>query len=54
MAMCEHGALASLLIEKGIITEDEYVDRMIYVLEKELQSYKDKAKELTGVDIEFH
>jgi len=54
MAMCEHGALVSLLVEKGIITEDEYADKMIEVLEKELQSYKDKAKELTGADIEFH
>lgn len=54
MAMCEHGGLVTLLVKKGIITEDEYFDSVLETLERELQSYKDKAKEVTGADIEFH
>ncbi len=39
-AMIDSGAMAGLLIKKGIITEDEYYDALIEVAEREVQSYK--------------
>lgn len=34
-AKVEHGALAALLIEKGVFTEDEYMDALIKGMEDE-------------------
>jgi hypothetical protein len=39
---CEHSALASLLIEKGIITEAEYLERMRLFVNHELAGYEAK------------
>lgn len=47
-AMVEHSALTLLLIEKGIITEDEYYDAMNAAMEREVQSYQDKLQRLYG------
>lgn len=58
MAMCGHVALVKLLVDKGIISEDEYADALIEMLEKELEkeleSYKAEAKDIAGADIHFH
>ena len=38
-AMVEHGALAHLLMQKGIITEVEYLESLADFMEKERDSY---------------
>lgn len=40
MALCEQGALITLLFQKGIITEDEYWDANIAKLEEEKANYE--------------
>jgi hypothetical protein len=47
-AMCEHGALAGLLMSKGIITEDEYLDALIETMEREVQNYQSMLQEHYG------
>lgn len=47
-AMVEHTALANLLIKKGIITEEEYVDQIIIELEREVERYEQRVSELYG------
>ena len=42
MALCERGALMELLIEKGIITEDEYWDSILTVLEREVANTEER------------
>lgn len=39
---CEHSALVTLLIKKGIITEDEYYDSVIEVLQREVANNEAK------------
>ena len=39
-AMSEAGALVSLLIKKGVITEEELVDEFIVYMQREVESYK--------------
>lgn len=41
-AMVDGSALASLLIEKGIITHDEYVKAIADGMEREVQSYREQ------------
>lgn len=41
-AMSDQGGLARLLIEKGLITEAEYVKAMADAMEAEAQSYHDQ------------
>lgn len=43
----DHMALASLLIEKGFITEEEYVERMRLALNDELAGRQDKYPGVT-------
>lgn len=40
-ALLEQSALGELLIAKGLITEDEYMDAMIAGLEKEVRRYEE-------------
>ena len=39
-ALVGEAALADLLMQKGIITEDEYLDALITWTEKEVESYR--------------
>ena len=48
MAMCEQGAMAKLLVKKGIITEEEYVDAMIDMMEQEVKQYTDRIEKALG------
>lgn len=48
MAMIEHAALAGLLMRKGIITEDEYLDSLIVELEREVDLYQQEISQLYG------
>lgn len=47
-AMVEHAALANLLVRKGVITEDEYVDSLIEELEREVERYTQHVRDLYG------
>ncbi|KKN86948.1 hypothetical protein LCGC14_0262170 [marine sediment metagenome] len=48
-AMCDHAALAKLLIAKGIITEDEYLLSLAEAMEAEVERYRQSIAERTGV-----
>lgn len=50
MAMIEHSVLTNLLIQKGIITEDEYWDEVIKTLEREVEMYTQQVRKLYGTD----
>ncbi len=39
-AMVEHGALLQLLIDKGVVTEDEFAEMLADKMEAEVHSYK--------------
>lgn len=54
MAMVEHAALVSLLLEKGIMTEDEYYDRLIKTMTAEVEMYEKELKQEFGVTIHLH
>lgn len=41
MALVEHGAIAALLIRKGIITEEEYVEELRLAANHELWKYEE-------------
>lgn len=41
-AKVEHGALVALLIEKGLFTEREYVDKLIVLAENEVREYEER------------
>lgn len=47
-AMAEHGGLADLLIEKGIITEAEYREAVAAAMEREKERYEDILSERYG------
>lgn len=42
-ALISHAALVQLLIEKGVITEEEYFDKYVEALELELMGYESEA-----------
>lgn len=50
-AMSDHAALVSLLMEKGIITEDEYWDALIESMEREVEMYRAELEEIFGVKV---
>lgn len=50
-AMVEHAALVSLLIEKGVITNEEYQKRLADKMEEERDAYVKALKEVIGTDV---
>lgn len=50
-AMVEHGALVSLMVKKGLITEDEYYDSLIEFMEREVQMYQRELESIYGAKI---
>lgn len=52
-AMSDHGALAVLLLEKGIITEDEYNAKLLEFMEREVASYEKRLNVLFGGDTDI-
>lgn len=50
-AMSDHGALVALLLEKGIITEEEYYIKLIEYMKRERDSYAKKISEKMGGQI---
>lgn len=47
-ALLDSGALATLLIRKGIITEEEYIDVLLEMTAKEVENYEKMIQERTG------
>lgn len=45
-ALVDSGAMAGLLIKKGVITEEEYLEMLVEVAERERESYE---RTLTGI-----
>lgn len=43
-AMVDSGALVRLLISKGLITEDEYLEKLADQMEEEVERYEDELK----------
>lgn len=50
-AMTEHNGLATLLIAKGVITEEEYTVAMADAMEKEKELYEKELSEHYGTNI---
>jgi hypothetical protein len=48
MALVETGAIGRLLVEKGIVTRDEYANALIEGLEKEVAMYERRLEEKLG------
>jgi SOS response regulatory protein OraA/RecX len=51
MAMVEHAALARLLIAKGVITEEEYMQALAEGAEAEKQQYEDRLRARFGRNV---
>lgn len=49
-AMVEHAALVDLLIQKNVITDEEYVDALIAGMEREVERYQQEVRQLYGSD----
>lgn len=47
--MCDHAALAELLMRKGVITEIEYLEAVVDGLEKEVARYEQRISDATGL-----
>lgn len=47
-AMVDSGALAGLLIEKGIITEEEYLEALNIGMQQEVDRYRQRIEEQVG------
>ncbi len=50
-AMCDHAALVRLLMEKGILTKEEYTKAVADEMEREVERYKKELKELLGAEV---
>lgn len=50
-AMVEHAALAQLLMSKGIITEEEYLEAIAAGMEREAELYRAELSEHYGTNI---
>lgn len=49
LSKVEHGALVRLLIAKGIITDEEYMEEMVKGVEEELHTYEERINKHFGV-----
>ena len=50
-AMIAHSAVASLLVEKGIFTMEEYSEALVVATFKEVARYEQELSDLTGTKI---
>jgi hypothetical protein len=53
MTKAEMGGLVALLIEKGVITLDEYEEAITRGLEREQKRYAATARERIGINVSF-
>lgn len=49
MTMVDNGAIARLLIDKGIIEEADYMEYVAQMAEKELADLTKRAREVSGI-----
>lgn len=49
-AMSDFGGLITLLIKKGVITDDEVLDAIIESMEREVKKYEEEIHRATGSD----
>lgn len=49
-ALVDHGALAKILIDKGIITEEEYLEAIVLGMEAEADHYAKRINDELGTD----
>lgn len=54
VALCDHSALVQLLIEKGVVTSDEYLARIVAEMEAEVQRYEARLEKMYGAKITLH
>jgi hypothetical protein len=52
-AMVNDAALTTLLLKKGIITEEEYWTALVEQLEKEVEAYKQTLSEHYGASVDL-
>lgn len=50
-SMVDHAGLVSLLIEKGVITDEEYISRIADAMEREVALYEAELSERIGAEI---
>lgn len=50
-ALVDSGALATLLMNKGIMTKEEYFEAIAVAAEQERERYREEIKERTGADV---
>jgi hypothetical protein len=50
-ALCDSAALARLLVEKGVITQDELERAVADEMEREVDRYRARIREATGADV---
>lgn len=50
-ALIDTGAILQLLINKGIITHEEFLEVLCEFAERDVRSYEDKLKQITGGNI---
>jgi hypothetical protein len=50
-AHVDHSALVGLLIKKGIITQEEYLDALVEAMEAEVKRYEEKLSRDYGANI---
>ncbi|MCB0081605.1 MAG: hypothetical protein KDE50_16715 [Caldilineaceae bacterium] len=50
-AMVETTVIVEILVAKGVLTYDEFLDALIAGMEREVQTYESKLSELTGANI---
>ena len=50
-ALVDSAALAELLISKGVIAEDEYLEAIATAMEREAKSYQDRISNHFGTNI---
>lgn len=51
VVLCSHSALATLLMEKGVISEEEYFDACNMQLAEEMKNYERKLSARIGKDV---
>lgn len=51
-AMVETGVLAKILIDKGIVTEEEHLDALIEGMRKEVDAYRQYIADEKGVSVD--
>jgi hypothetical protein len=52
-AMCDLGALAKLLVRKGVVTQREIDEALTEMMEAEVRRYEERASRVTGVSVKF-